>query len=55
MIERGISEQEIKKAVRAGTKYIQYRDKTVADYAYFSVVFKEREDYIFIITVKPRY
>lgn len=54
MISRGISEQEIRKAIQSGTKELQ-EEKIIAWYSYFAVVYKviKKESY-FIITVKPR-
>lgn len=55
MVERGISMEDIKKAISAGSKFIQKPDKIVAEYSYFSVVYKKREGAYYIITVKPRW
>ncbi len=55
MVERGISEREVQEAISAGSKSIQFKDKIVSDYQYFSVVFKKINDDVFVITVKPRW
>jgi len=54
MVERGINQAEVKKAIVAGSKYFQEPDKIVAEYSYFSVVYKKIADTYFIITVQPR-
>lgn len=55
MVARGISKNEIKEAVAAGSKHLQYPNKIVSDYKYYSVVYKKIGEDIFIITVKPRW
>lgn len=55
MVARGISTNEIKEAVAAGSKHLQHPNKIVSDYKYYSVVYKKIGDDIFIITVKPRW
>ena len=54
MIARGISEHEVQEAIQKGIKHLQQPDKIVSEYTYFSVVYKKKEDIIFIITVKLR-
>lgn len=54
MIERGINEEEVRRAIAAGSKYFQEPDKIVAEYGYFSVVYKLIGDVYFVITVQPR-
>ena len=55
MVERGISEKEVQKAISLGSKHMQFPDKIVSDYTYFSVVYKKVGSDLFIITVKPRW
>jgi len=55
MIERGISMKEIENAIRMGSKFIQKPNKIVAEYTYFSVVYKKIGDAYYIITVQPRW
>ena len=55
MIERGISMKEIENAIRMGSKFIQKPNKIVAEYTYFSVVYKKIGDVYYIITVQPRW
>lgn len=55
MVERGITEKEVAEALQSGSKHMQYPNKIVSEYKYFSVVYKKMEDDIFIITVKPRW
>ena len=47
--------KEIENAVRMGTKFIQKPNKIVAEYTYFSVVYKKIDDICYIITVQPRW
>ena len=54
MIERGISQTEVEKAIRVGSKFIQQPNKIVSEYTYFSVVYKKVGDAYYIITVQPR-
>jgi len=49
--ERGISINEIKKAVQRGAKYFQEKNKIASDYTYIRVIFKKEKDFYFIITV----
>ena len=54
MITRGISEQEVREAIQSGTKMLQ-DGKIIAEYRYFSVVYRVLEKHVFfVITVKPR-
>ncbi len=55
MIERGITMNEIEKAISSGSKFIQKPDKIIAEYSYFSVVYKKIKNIYYIITVKPRW
>ena len=55
MAERGISVTEIERAIKSGSKYVQKPSKIVAEYAYFTVVYKKKGDTFFVITVKPRW
>jgi len=55
MIDRGISINEIENAIKSGSKFIQKPDKIVAEYGYFSVVYKKIRDVYYIITVQPRW
>jgi hypothetical protein len=54
MIERGISEYEVSKAIQKGKKRIQ-NGKIITLYTYFEVVYKKIGDEIYIITVLPRW
>lgn len=50
----GIEEHLVEEAIKRGAKQWQGKDKIVATYRYFSVVYKQRKDgTIFIITIKP--
>ena len=55
MAERGVSENEVEEAIKGGSKHLQFPNKIVADYKYFSVVYKKLGQDTFIITVKPRW
>jgi len=55
MVTRGISEKEISEAIKRGSKHMQYPDKIVSNYTYFSVVYKKVGEHLFVITVKPRW
>jgi hypothetical protein len=55
MVERGINRQEVEKAIRSGSKFVQEPNKIVAEYGYFSVVYKKIRDAYQIITVQPRW
>ncbi len=55
VIERGITMNEIENAIKSGSKFIQQPDKIVAEYSYFSVVYKKIRDVHYVITVKPRW
>lgn len=55
MVARGISEQLVAEAIQRGSKHLQKPDTIVAEYRYFSVVYKKQGDTYFIITVKPRW
>lgn len=54
MVARGISEQEVEKAIKRGSKELQGKTKILAHYRYFTVVYKRIGDGLFVITVKPR-
>ena len=54
MILRGISEREVRDAIREGTKRTQ-DDKIVASYTYFEVVYVVRGENTFVITVQFRW
>jgi len=54
MIDRGISINEVEKAIDCGSKFTQQPDKFVAEYGYFSVVYKMVGQTCFVITVQPR-
>lgn len=55
MIARGIDEELVQEAIKQGSKYLQYPNKIVSEYRYFSVVYKKFGQNIFVITVKPRW
>ncbi|MDO8660534.1 MAG: DUF4258 domain-containing protein [Candidatus Woesearchaeota archaeon] len=52
MVERGISGDEVLRAIVRGNKTVQFPNKIVAEYTYFSVVYCVHEECIQIITVK---
>lgn len=54
MILRGISEREVRDAIREGTKRTQGA-KIVASYTYFEVVYVVRGEDILVITVQFRW
>ncbi len=54
MILRGISEREVRDALRKGTKRTQ-DGKVVASYTYFEVVYVVRGKNTFVITVQFRW
>ncbi len=54
MIVRGITQQEIEKAISRGSKEFQKPDKILSHYRYFTVVYKKIGENYYIITVKPR-
>lgn len=54
MILRGISEREVRDALRKGTKRTQ-DGRIVASYAYFEVVYVVRGEDILVITVQFRW
>jgi hypothetical protein len=55
MIERGITMNEVERAIQSGSKFVQEPDKIVAEYGYFSVVYKKVGDIHYVITVQPRW
>ena len=54
MIEHGISEYEILKAISRGKKRI-HKNKIIATYTYFEVVYKKIGNDYYIITVQLRW
>ncbi len=54
MVERGISENEVAKAIQKGKKRIQ-DNKIIVVYTYFEVVYKKIGDEYYIITVLLRW
>lgn len=54
MVEIGISNREVKKAIDRGAKRLQ-DDKIISAYSYFEVVYKKIGEAVFVITVKPRW
>jgi len=54
MVERGISKNEISKAIQKGKKRTQ-NGKIIASYTYFEVVYKKIGDKYYIITVQLRW
>lgn len=54
MVERGISNREVKAAIAKGTKRLQ-GDKVISAYSYFEVVYKKVGETVFVITVQPRW
>ncbi len=55
MAARGIDEALVEEAIKGGSKYLQHPNKIVAEYRYFSVVYKKIGKDCFVITVKPRW
>ena len=55
MIERGISESEVEKAINAGAKELQKPNKILYYFRYFIVVTKKIGSDYFVITVKLRW
>ena len=53
MVERGVSEMEVRNAIIKGAKRNQ-NEKIIASYSYFEVVYKKINSEIYVITVKPR-
>jgi hypothetical protein len=54
MIERGITEKEVRWAIMAGSK--RHRDgRIVASYTYFDVVYTGRDKHYYVITVMLRW
>lgn len=51
MVERGITENEVREGIERGAKSFQHPDKIVADYRYYRIVYKKIKDTCFIITV----
>ena len=54
MVERGISKNEIFKAIQKGQKGTQ-KGKLITTYTYFEVVYKKIGDKYYIITVQLRW
>jgi hypothetical protein len=54
MILRGISEREVRDAIRKGTKRTQ-EGRIIASYSYFEVVYVVRGEDCFVITVQFRW
>ena len=54
MVERGISKNEISKAIQKGKKRT-HDGKIIASYTYFEVVYKKIRDKYYIITVQLRW
>ncbi len=55
MAARGISEALVEEAIKRGSRHLQNPDKIVAEYRYFSVVYRKVGRDCFVITVKPRW
>ena len=53
MVERGVSELEVRNAIIKGAKRNQ-DGKIIASYSYFEVVYKKINSEMYVITVKPR-
>ena len=49
--ERGISINEIRKAIQQGAKHLQEKNKLVSDFMHIRVVYKKTKDKVFVITV----
>lgn len=54
MIARGISVEDIKTAIKRGSKSLQNPDKLLFSYQYFCVITKKINEKYFIITVMLR-
>jgi hypothetical protein len=54
MVERGISKNEISKAIQKGQKRTQ-NGKLITTYTYFEVVYKKIGEKYYIITVQLRW
>lgn len=54
MIERGISENEVENAIKAGAKELHKPNKILHHYRYFTVVTKKIDEDYFVITVMVR-
>jgi hypothetical protein len=54
IIERGVSEKEVEKAISKGTKRVS-ADKIISAYSYFEVVYKKINKEIYVITVQLRW
>ena len=54
MIERGISEHEVRKAIMEGSK-VRKDGRIVTSYTYFDVVYIVREKHYYVITVMLRW
>ncbi|MEK6845478.1 MAG: DUF4258 domain-containing protein [Nanoarchaeota archaeon] len=52
--ERGVSINEIKKAIQCGAKHLQDQNKVVSDFMHVRVVYRKRKEKHFIITVMIR-
>ena len=52
--ERGITINEIKKAIQQGAKHLQERNKIVSDFMHIRVVYKKIKDQTYVITVMIR-
>lgn len=52
--ERGISINEIRKAIQQGAKHLQEKNKLVSDFMHIRAVYKKTEDKVFVITVMIR-
>jgi len=55
MVARGIDEPLVEEAIKRGSKHLQQPNKIVAEYRYFSVVYRKFGNDCFVITVKPRW
>lgn len=55
MVARGIEDKLVEEAIKRGSKRLQHPNKIVAEYRYFSVVYKKSGEDYFVITVKPRW
>ncbi|NOZ80953.1 MAG: DUF4258 domain-containing protein [DPANN group archaeon] len=54
MALRCISKEQIREAIKRGSKHLQKPNKIVSEYRYFSVVFTVQKDCIYVITVQIR-
>ena len=55
MLQRGVSQDEVERAIRFGGRTIQSPDRQVATYGHLRVVFRQTGEVVEIITVTLRW